>query len=86
MERWQIQSRVPSNWPGVLNQLVERKVSDIYVCAGKNHPCSRRTAKSVPRPSSRPTRTALVAFLNQAGETVIKGAITRCRNSTRKDR
>src|ERR1700690_4149493 len=67
--------QTPEQLVAVLNQLLEHKVSDIYVCAGKT--VHVRTNGEV-RPTSiiAPDEAALVAFLNQAGNTAIKGAIT----------
>jgi len=67
--------QTPEQLVAVLNQLVEHKVSDIYVCAGKT--VHVRTNGEV-RPTSiiAPDEAALVTFLNQAGDTAIKGAIT----------
>jgi Tfp pilus assembly pilus retraction ATPase PilT len=67
--------QTPEQLAAVLNQLVEHKVSDIYVCAGKT--VHVRTNGEV-RPTSiiAPGEADLVAFLNQAGNTAIKGAIT----------
>jgi len=67
--------RSPEQLAAVLNQLMEHKVSDIYLCAGKT--IHIRTNGEV-RPTSiiAPEEDALVAFLNQSGDTAIKGAIT----------
>lgn len=68
--------QTPEQLAGVLNQLVERKVSDIYVCAGRTIHV-RTNGEVCPTSIIAPAEEALVAFLNQAGETVIKGAITQ---------
>ena len=65
----------PEQLAAVLNQLLEHKVSDIYICAGQT--IHVRTNGEV-RPTSitAPEEAVLVAFLNQASDTAIKGAIT----------
>lgn len=68
--------QTPEQLAGVLSQLVERKVSDIYVCAGRTIHV-RTNGEVCPTSITAPAEEALVAFLNQAGETVIKGAITQ---------
>ncbi len=70
------QIQTPEQLTGVLNQLVERKVSDIYICAGKTIHV-RSNGEVCPTSIVAPTEETLVAFLNQAGETVIKGRITQ---------
>lgn len=69
------QIQTPEQLTGVLNQLVERKVSDIYICAGKTIHV-RSNGEVCPTSIVAPTEETLVTFLNQAGETVIKGRIT----------
>ncbi len=70
------QIQTPEQLTGVLNQLVERKVSDIYICAGKTIHV-RSNGEVCPTSIVAPTEETLVTFLNQAGETVIKGRITQ---------
>src|SRR4029077_3847481 len=67
--------QTPEQLAGVLNQLVERKVSDIYVCA-KRTIHVRANGEVCPTSIIAPDEDSLVAFLNQTGETKIKGAIT----------
>jgi len=69
------QIQTPQQLAGVLNQLVERKVSDIYVCA-KRTIHVRANGEVCPTSIIAPDEDSLVAFLNQTGETEIKGAIT----------
>ena len=64
--------QTPEQLAGVLSQLVERRVSDIYVCAGRTIHV-RTNGEVCPTSITAPAEEALVAFLNQAGETVIKG-------------
>ena len=70
------QIQTPEQLTGVLNQLVERKVSDIYICAGKTIHV-RSNGEVCPTSIVAPAEETLVTFLNQAGETVIKGRITQ---------
>jgi len=59
-----------------LNQLVERRVSDIYICAGRTLHV-RSNGEVCPTSLVAPDEDSLVAFLNNLGETVIKGRITQ---------
>jgi twitching motility protein PilT len=70
------QIQTPEQLAGVLNQLVERKVSDIYICAGRTIHV-RANGEVCPTSIIAPREETLVTFLNQSGETVIKGRITQ---------
>ncbi|ODU25440.1 MAG: hypothetical protein ABS95_00035 [Verrucomicrobia bacterium SCN 57-15] len=70
------QIQTPEQLAGVLNQLVERKVSDVYICAGKTIHV-RTNGEVCPTSIVAPAEETLVTFLNQACETVIKGRITQ---------
>lgn len=68
--------RTPEQLAEVLNRLVEREVSDIYLCVGRAIHV-RSNGEVCATSLDAPAEEVMVAFLNWAGETTIKGAITR---------